>query len=300
MRGRIGPACSASGVSELRVSSPARAFGPSSISTVSGIADGMTSEATWCGSSDFPVKRGTHDLSLWWAPLDVSATAVQGLEACLSPEERQRAERFGRLRDRGRFLAARGWLRHLLAGELSCAPRDVPIVTDDRGRPTVADSDLSFSASCTADVALYAVSWSMEVGVDIEAVRATAEIDGMVARFMSPAERRALDSLLPTQRQAAFFQCWTRKEAYGKAIGIGLGFSLREIDLWQGGSRSVTLFGWSVQQLDVARGFAGAVAGADTSDWVPPVPRQLRAFTVDRSYRPLAGRSRSALETSRG
>ena len=244
--------------------------------------------------------KGGARLSLWWAPLDVAATALQGLAGCLSPDERERAERFGRARDRRRFLAARGWLRHVLASELSCASRAVPIVTDDRGKPMVACSDLSFSASRTADVALFAVSWSMEVGVDIEAVRATAEIDGIVSTFMSPAERRALDSLLPAQRHAAFFQCWTRKEAYGKAIGTGLGFSLREIELWQQGSGPVTVSGWAVHQIDVSPGFAGAVAGADTSDWVPPVPRRLRVTNLDRSYRPLPGRSRSALAMSRG
>jgi 4'-phosphopantetheinyl transferase len=244
--------------------------------------------------------QGGTRLSLWWAPLDVSATVLAGLAACASSEERRRAGRFTRPRDCRRFLAARGWLRHVLASELSCAPHHVPIVTDNRGKPRIAHSDLSFSASRTADVALYALSWSTELGVDIEVVRETAEARGIVARFMSPAERHALDSLPRAQRLVAFFDCWTRKEAYGKAIGTGLGSSMRELDLWAGDSAPVTVHGWTVHQIDLAPGFAGAVAGADTSDWVPPIPRRIHAASRDCSYRPPPGRVRGVLAASRG
>ena len=114
--------------------------------------------------------------------------------------------------------------------QLRCAPGDVRIVTGDLGKPRLACSDLRFSAARSAGIALYATSWTMEVGVDIEAIRTTADIDGIAARFMSPAEQRALASLPPTQRLAAFFQCWTRKEAYVKGIGTGLSFPLRDVD----------------------------------------------------------------------
>lgn len=236
--------------------------------------------------------------SLWWAPLNVSTTVMERLASSISPAERQSAMRFGHPRDRGRYVAARGWVRHLLAGELSCDPSEVPIVTDGRGKPRIACSDLSFSASRSADVALYAVSWGMEVGVDIEAVRTTIDIDGIMARFMAPTERLALHALPAPRRRVALFDCWTRKEAYGKALGVGLGFPLQETALWRGEGAPVTVSGWSVHQLDVAPGFAGAVAGADTGSWAPPTLRRVRLTGPDRSYRPLAGVS--ALPASGG
>jgi 4'-phosphopantetheinyl transferase len=216
-------------------------------------------------------------LSLWWAPLDISAGALRGLSSCLSPDERQRADRFLRPLHRARFLAARGWLRHLLARQLSCAPGEVRIVTGDGGKPMLADAGLCFSAARSAGIALYATSRTIEVGVDVEAIRATADIEGIAARFFSRAEQRALASLPPAQRLAASFQCWTRKEAYVKGIGAGLTVPLRTLDVWAGGRERVTVSGWSVHQVDIAPGFAAAVAGAGTGAWVPKAARKLGA-----------------------
>jgi len=227
-------------------------------------------------------QAGAH-LSLWWASLDVSATALRGLASCLSSEERQRADRFHRPLDRERFLTARGWLRRLLASQLRCAPGDVRIVTADGGKPRLAGSDLAFSAARSAGIALYATSWRMDVGVDVEAIRATADVDGIAARFFSPAEQRALASLPPAQRLTASFECWTRKEAYAKGISTGLTFPLRTVDVWAGGRRPAVVSGWSVHQVDVAPGFAAGVAGAGPGDWVPELPRKLGAPKSDAS-----------------
>jgi 4'-phosphopantetheinyl transferase len=237
-------------------------------------------------------------LSLWWAPLDVSSSALQRFVACLSREERQRADRIRRSLDRERFLAGRGWLRHLLASQLGCAPADVPIVTGDNGKPSLACSDLSFSASRTAGVALYATSRRMEVGVDIEAIRRPIDIDGIAARFMSPVEQRALSSLSPGQRLKAFFHCWTRKEAYVKGIGTGLRFALRDVDVWYGGRQPATVGGWTVHQVDVAPRFAAAVAGAHLNNWVPHSPRRLGTASQDDSYRRAPGSTAAALAVS--
>jgi 4'-phosphopantetheinyl transferase len=216
-------------------------------------------------------------LSLWWAPLDISATALRGLASCLSPEERRRADLFHRPLHRARFIAARGWLRRLLASQLLCAPAEVPIVTGDGGKPGLACTDLCFSAARSEAIALYATSRRMHVGVDVEAIRANAEIDAIAAKFFSPAERRALASLPPAQRLAAAFQCWTCKEAYAKGIGAGLTFPLRTVEVWAGGRQRVIVSAWSVHQVDMAGGFAAAVAGDGLGERVPKAPRQLGA-----------------------
>lgn len=239
------------------------------------------------GAIDRPISAGTDQsqpgvgVSLWWAPLDVSASALRGLAACLSPQERQRADQVHRPLLRERFLAARGWLRCLLASEMRCAPRDVQIVRDHGGKPRLVRSDLHFSASRSGGIALYATSWRMEVGVDVEAIRVTPDLERIAARFFSQAEQRVLGSLAPAQRLAASFQCWTCKEAYGKGIGAGLDFSLPTVDVWFGGVRRARVFGWSVHQVDVAPGFAAAVAGAGVGEWVPAGPRRLDGGSSD-------------------
>ncbi len=221
-------------------------------------------------------------MELWWAPLDVPGAALRALAACLSDGERERADRFHSSLDRARFVAARGWLRHLLASQLLSAPREVTIVSGDHGKPRLLDSDLSFSAARSAGIAVYATSWSMDVGVDVEEIRASAEVDGIAARFFSPAEQRALASVPVAERTAASYQCWTRKEAYVKGTGAGLSFPLRTVDVWAGGRQPTIVSGWSVHQVDLAPGFAAAVAGADLGPWIPNAPRELEAPSPER------------------
>ena len=86
-------------------------------------------------------------LALWWAPVDVPASTLHSLTGYLSPAEQRRGEDYHRRLDRDRFLAARGWLRRLLAGLLRCDPGDVEMVTTANGKPELVDSDVRFNAS---------------------------------------------------------------------------------------------------------------------------------------------------------
>jgi 4'-phosphopantetheinyl transferase len=225
------------------------------------------------------IRESGARVSLWRAPLDISAPALRSLTGSLSFDERRRADRFHRPLDRARFVAARGWLRCLLGTELDCAPGDLRIATGDNGKPRLEGSDLRFSAARSGGIALYATSWLVEVGVDVEAIEANADLDGIAARFFSPSERQALASVRPAQRLAAFIQCWACKEAYVKGIGAGLSFPLDTVDAWLAGGRPAHVSGWSVHQVDLAPGFAAAVAvsGADSGEWTPSVPRKLAA-----------------------
>lgn len=256
-----------------------------SVGSTMSVASTAISEGCRSSASQEGQRHADAPLALWWAPLDVSSSTLRGLAACLSPEERASADRFRRPCLRERFLAARGWLRYLLGSQLCCAPSEVQIVTSDGGKPRLARSVLQFSASRSAGIALYATSWRMEVGVDVEAIRATADVDGIAARFFSRAEQRALESLAPPQRLAACFQCWTRKEAYVKGIGAGLSIPLPTVDVWIGGHQPARVFGWTVHQVDLAPGFAAAAAGAAPGAWVPSVPRKVGAGSSDRPDR---------------
>lgn len=206
------------------------------------------------------LSRRASDLRLWWASLDVTASALRGFEAYLSAEELTRAAGYHRRVDRRRFVAARGSLRGLLASELGCAPSEVSIVTGERGKPRFVGSELRFSASRSANIALYAVSWTSEVGVDVEAIRLNADLDGVAARYFSPGEQRSLASLPPTERPLACYQYWTRKEAYLKGVGIGLTSPLRDIDLSVPPGPAEEMSRWCVRQVAILPGFAAAVA----------------------------------------
>jgi 4'-phosphopantetheinyl transferase len=212
-------------------------------------------------------------VSLCWAPLDVSDSVLAELTASLSAQERRRAGDLHRDRLRRRFIAAHGWLRHLLADQLDCAPQEVRIITGERGKPEVAGSDLCFSVARSAGIGLYATSWAGPVGVDLEAIRETVDIEGIAGRFFSSAERHALASVPEQDRLRAGFECWTCKEALVKATGTGITIGLDRVDVGVG-PRHPPFSGWAIHEVDVAPGFAAAVAGAGLGASPPPV-RQL-------------------------
>jgi 4'-phosphopantetheinyl transferase len=223
--------------------------------------------------------RSDQPISLWWADLDgpESAAIARDLNASLSPDEQRRADRLNRPLDRERFRLARGWLRRLLAAQLGCRPGEVTLLAGEAGKPRIAGSQLRFSAARSEGAALYATSWQMEVGVDVEAIRSPLDVDGIAGRFFTSSEQEALAALSPERRVRAAYECWTRKEAYVKGIGAGLSFPLNTVDVWPGDALRATVGSWSIHPVDVGPGLAAAVAGAEPGDWQPGAPDRLTA-----------------------
>ena len=143
----------------------------------------------------------------------------------LSPEERARASRLVYERDRSRFVAAHKALRRILTRAIGGEPS---IDVGAEGKPFVRGSDVRFNLSHAGDVALVAVSSDCDVGVDVERVRAV-EATAIAERMFSVAERAALARAADTER--AFFRGWTRKEAFVKLVGAGLGMDLCAFDV---------------------------------------------------------------------
>jgi 4'-phosphopantetheinyl transferase len=167
--------------------------------------------------------------------LDAGAHEVRAAVPLLSKVERERASRFAFERDRRRFVIARARLRQLLGVRLGIAPDAVQLVYGLRGKPalaaTFAGSGLRFNLSRSGDVAVYAFAYDREIGVDVEAVRVMPDADAIVAQMFSRRENVAYFALAPHDRPLGFFQCWTRKEAFIKALGDGLYYPLDRFDV---------------------------------------------------------------------
>lgn len=178
---------------------------------------------------------GSDAIEVVVSNLDVEPEAVCACAAVLSDAERQRASRFHFDRDRRRFTVARARLRGLLAARLGVRPQEVALVYGAHGKPALcgyyADLDLRFNVSHAEDVAVYAFSQGREIGVDIEFVRPIASEEDIAARFFSASEHRAYLALHPDDRSLGFFNCWTRKEAFLKALGTGLDYPLDSFDV---------------------------------------------------------------------
>jgi 4'-phosphopantetheinyl transferase len=211
------------------------------------------------------------------ARLDTRDEALHEAEARLSRTERLRAARFAREPDRRRFVVARWWLRQLIGERLEVRPETVDLACAERGKPALAPplahSGLRFNVSHCDDLAVYAFARGREIGVDVEALRALPDADDVAARFFSPREYDAYRSLEPELRPLGFFNCWTRKEAFIKALGDGLYYPLERFDVSLAPDDPARILrvattpgercGWRIESFSPAAGFVAAVVYAE-------------------------------------
>lgn len=193
-----------------------------------------------------------------WTDLDaVAGSAEADLLGLLDDEERARADRFRFERDRRRFVLRRGLLRTLLAARLGRDPAALRFTRNAFGKPALPGSDLRFSASHSHGTALLAVAWGVELGCDIERCDERIDTDGMARAHFAPGEISALERLPLGHRLDGFVRCWTRKEAYVKALGVGLSYPLDSFDTSDPGG---SMAGWSLESFEPRPGYHATVA----------------------------------------
>jgi len=216
------------------------------------------------------------EIHVWYAPLEEEppGTVVSAFVPTLSPDERERANRYRLERLRARFVVGRGILRTILGRYLDRAPAGLGFTYGGRGKPALAPSegtDLRFNVSHSGGLAFYAVARGREVGVDVERLRALPRAERIAERFFSAPETAALKALPPERRVEGFFTCWTRKEAYIKARGDGLAHPLDQfaVSLAPGEPARLSAAGdgdereigqWSLHGLPPAPGYVAALA----------------------------------------
>ncbi len=155
----------------------------------------------------------------------------------LTADEQTRAARFHFPRDRRQYIVARGTLRLLLARYLGQTTGTLRFGATEYGKPFLLradglpDTEIAFNVSHSHELALLAFARSMRVGVDVEYMRPELAEERIAERFFSPREVAVLRGLPAAQQPAAFFRCWTRKEAFVKARGEGLSLPLHSFDV---------------------------------------------------------------------
>ena len=216
-------------------------------------------------------------MHVWCASLDLGIDRLAVLQATLAPEEWARAGRFQCEAHRRRFVAGRGLLRRLLGTHLGVAPAEVRFSYAGAGKPALVDApELEFNLSHAQDLALYAVSRGRALGVDLERVRPEIRHERIASRFLSAREQADLADLPAAERLWAFYDCWTRKEAYLKARGDGLALGLGRFSVSLRPGEPAALLEaaegpqecarWRLEALDPAPGYAAAVCAAG-QDW---------------------------------
>ncbi len=170
----------------------------------------------------------TGEAHVWYVDLAVETETQRRLTAGLSEDERTRAARFVFARDCRRFVVARSALRALLAEYLDVPAAALRFAYGPHGKPALDGNQaaLGFNLSHSGEVAVVAMGWERALGIDVEQWRPLPDLAALAARSFAPRERAVLDALPASEQPAAFFRCWTRKEAFIKATGEGLAHPL--------------------------------------------------------------------------
>ncbi|SAL23371.1 4'-phosphopantetheinyl transferase [Caballeronia peredens] len=191
------------------------------------------------------------DVRVWLVAIDLDAPPDAAANAALHASERARAARFLRHEDAARFCVVRAALRYVLAAETGEDPAQLEFDAGANGRPALAHPDApDFNVSHSGAYGLIAMSRERRVGVDIEAARATFDWRELAASVLAERDRHEIDAMPEDAHSAAFFDCWTAKEAVLKAHGAGIG----------GGF--ITMDGFSVLPRELGRYTVDRRAGA--------------------------------------
>jgi 4'-phosphopantetheinyl transferase len=226
-----------------------------------------------------PPLPAAAEVHISFARLDLEPMELARLERFLDPVERARANRLRKEGIRERFVAGRGYLRETLAAYLDQQPEDIRLCEGEWGKPCLAVGNgygaLYFNLSHAADLAVLAVAREREVGIDLERIAEDLPFREIARIFFSPLEQAALFSLSPDEQLAAFYRCWTRKEAYLKGCGKGLLQPLDSFDVSLLPGRPPALLAhrtspddpaaWSLIDISVPQGYFATLAFAGES-----------------------------------
>lgn len=223
-------------------------------------------------SSVGPQTISSGTVHLWQFDLAISKDQVGLYRDLLSRDENQRADRFYFDRDRIHFIAGRAAVRTILARYLHVIPKTIIFSYASNGKPELAggleESGLKFNLSHSHNRALLGVVINSHIGVDIEFINHEFATEEIAQRFFAPGEVARLQAIPPQERAAAFFSCWTRKEAYIKAVGQGLSLPLDSFEVAFGPGVEPSLLRvesspdeagrWSMYNVPAVEGYAAA------------------------------------------
>ncbi len=187
----------------------------------------------WSTASKPPVLN-PGEVHLWSASLLVSDEQFLMFERYLDERELTRANRYAMEIARARFICARAILKHLLALYTGDEPTSIRFRLGPLGKPylpTNSRPQLYFNSTDTQDEALFAFCLDAELGIDIEYKTRKVNHSIIVNRKFTPQEIQQYHARTSEQRRGYFLSVWTRKEAYGKAIGVGIKYRLNQVNL---------------------------------------------------------------------
>lgn len=210
-----------------------------------------------------------NEIHVWRIVLDRQPDRVAHYETLISEKEREKAAHAkvpGIKEDR---IIAAGALREVLSHYLKIDPQKIEYSYGEQGKPYIHGSDVYFNISHTQGLLLIAVTTIGQVGIDVECVNRTADLREITQRYFTKNESAALFSLNEADFQKAFCRCWTQKEAFVKASGVGLLRALNsfEVSVGENEPKLLSIEGdtlrakeWSLLEIDIGEAYIATVA----------------------------------------
>ena len=181
----------------------------------------------WTSFSDESLNLVPHQVHLWFVDKKNHKDRLTSYWSILNELEKEKATKYRFEKDRDCSIIARGVIRMLLGNYLKIHPKDVKLKLGEFGKPFLNElSDIQFNVSHSANAIVLTFVKKDKIGVDIEHTKRNIEVNTIAKQFFSKEEITALFSLDEKYQKQAFFNCWTRKEAFIKALGSGLSFPL--------------------------------------------------------------------------
>ena len=221
-------------------------------------------------------------IEIWHGNITAEDAGYQNYWRILDAAEQAQAGRFKTDVLRKRYVEVHGRLRNILAQMLNELPERIRIDKAEHGKPYLADTpELAFNLSHSADIMVIAVGRNCRLGVDVEYCKPRASLAGLVDKCFAKEEIAYWNKLPETQQTAGFYRFWTRKEAFVKATGRGIGLGLHHCVI---NPENPTEFlrvpkdcgeasAWHVRDIDLGQGVCGAlvadkaIIGVRLIDW---------------------------------
>jgi 4'-phosphopantetheinyl transferase len=208
-----------------------------------------------CNNFQERLTCGLDEVHVWRVSTVDQLPHLENLMRFLNMDELSRLNRLVIPIERNQYIVCRATLRLILSRYLDINPEKICFSYDTKGKMQLQKKlnllDIRFSLSHSGNMALYSVSLKKENGVDVEWIRNDLASHWIAERFFPADEVKYLRQLKGVSFIEGFFQCWTRMEAYMKALGQGIA-----------GAGKVTNYdrlSWSLYNLNLGKGYTGSL-----------------------------------------
>jgi 4'-phosphopantetheinyl transferase len=214
----------------------------------------------------------SEEVHVWCVIVNHFFSQIDLFAEVLDKDEKKKADSFYFQRDRIQYITSHTILRKILAGYLHTDPSKIMYQKNEYGKPALENSEevqLEFNMAHSKDLALFAFALDKKVGIDIEYVNPEFTAFDIAERFFTQHENKELFGLPLEFRRRGFFNCWTRKEAFIKATGLGLSTPLNSFHvslipgepafLFHNDSARTQITEWSLKEIKLNRNYTGAL-----------------------------------------